>query len=132
MFRSRPAEPRALALGHALAALDAAGRDWAARASAMRAVASAMRAQIREAARAEAQLPALRALAAAAATKKKRVARPRPTWRGPPHRAPRGQGTGSVAVAILREWGRPARVGEILVELEKRAVKVGGKSPYNT
>src|SRR6185295_1080050 len=53
-------------------------------------------------------------------------------WRGPATRAPRGQGTGSVVVAILREWGRPAKVAELLPELERRGVKVGGKSPYNT
>jgi len=56
----------------------------------------------------------------------------RPPSVGGRARAPRGQGVGAVTAQILAEWKRPARVNDLLPELEKRGARVGGKRPSAT
>lgn len=40
--------------------------------------------------------------------------------------------TEHVATEIIRERGRPVSTRELLVELEKRGIEVGGKDPFST
>jgi hypothetical protein len=49
-----------------------------------------------------------------------------------PGRRGRGPGAGAMAAQILREWGRPARAGELLPEIVRRGISVGGQKPLAT
>jgi hypothetical protein len=44
----------------------------------------------------------------------------------------RGRGAGAMAAQVLRDWGRPARAGELLPEIRRRGVRVGGANPLAT
>jgi hypothetical protein len=116
---------RVVRVERAMAALERQADEWEARAAAMRAAVEALRGELREAGR-----------AARGATAGARRGPGRPAGGKRPARAraprPRGEGAGSAAAEILREWGRPARVGELLPELERRGVRVGGKNPRAT
>lgn len=93
-----------------LAALDEKARFWEARARSMRALLARMRRELRAAERG-----------------------PRAGGRGEkaaPNR--RRGGVGAAAARLLEEWGRAARVAEILPELVKRGVKIGGRRPGQT
>ncbi len=102
----------------AMASLEKAASFWEERARQMREAVEAMRNQMREAERGVAM-----GLAA---------------YRRGPGRPPGSgrkrlrQGVAAACVEILRDWGRPGRVGELLPELAKRGIRVGGKKPMAT
>lgn len=93
-----------LAPDRALDILEAKAEEWSTRARTTRAIIEQMRA-------------ALGAVSPAPA----RASRARP-----------GRGAGATCAVILREWGRPARVGELLPALRRRGVIVGGAHPPRT
>jgi hypothetical protein len=105
-------------LDRAISALELEAAAWAARSESMRTTVATMRDLLRQASQGK-----------PAANGRRGPGRP-PTAGG--RRARRGQGVGSAAVEILSSWGRAARVNELLAELDKRGVKVGGKRPYAT
>jgi hypothetical protein len=102
----------------AMASLEQQARFWEERAAQMREAVEAMRREMREAERGARTLGVRRG-----------PGRPPSVTGG---RGRRGQGAGSAAAEVLREWGRAARGGELLPELERRGVHVGGKNPLAT
>lgn len=97
----------------ALKALEAAAVEWEQRATSLRAAIESARGQLKLAGR---------GYHGGAAD----------TPRGAVRKSPTGKGAAAVTVEILKEWGRPARVGDIMPELAKRGVHVGGKRPAQT
>jgi hypothetical protein len=119
MRRAKQAASRggSLSVERAIARLEDEAGQWERNANELRDLVQAMREKLRAGAR----LAGSRRGAPAAATNGRRT------------RGRRGRpGTGAVAAEILRQRGKPMRAGEILPELEKRGVHVGGASPLAT
>jgi hypothetical protein len=100
---------------NAIASLERTADEWAKRAADMHEAVGRMKKMLNEAAEAKRPMREVKRIS---------VVRHR--------RAPKGMGAGAACVAILTQWDRPARVNELLDELRKRHVRVGGKRPYAT
>lgn len=122
MARGRKAEgrkgPRRLVNNErAIASLERQAQFWEERARKMRDAVEGMKRELREAERGGREIGLPRGPG-------------RPPGRG--KRSRKGEGVGAMSAKVLREWRRPARVNELLPELSRRGVTVGGKRPQAT